>query len=100
MPRRLRAHIRAALGLAKLRRGGQPGNRNRLRHGLYSGTVRAGREKTRGLLRQTRELVALMKGFVRETRTNSEYRRRTWRIFCETPPASRTNLSWLRVGQI
>jgi hypothetical protein len=59
LARRALAHLRAAAGLAKRNRGAQPGNRNRLTHGMYSGAFRARRQQTRTLLRQSYALVVL-----------------------------------------
>ncbi len=39
------------------KRGGQPGNRNRLKHGRYTSAFAARRAKTRATLRKTRHLV-------------------------------------------
>ena len=63
--RRALAHLRAATGLARRNRGGQPGNRNRLTHGMYSRACRARRERTRALVRRSHELVALASRAVR-----------------------------------
>lgn len=58
--RRALAHLRAAAGLPGRRRGGQPGNRNRLTHGMYSSAFRARRGRTRRLLQETSELIATL----------------------------------------
>jgi hypothetical protein len=42
----------------KRKRGGQPGNTNRLRHGLYSRAHLARRDEGRALRRKTRRLIA------------------------------------------
>lgn len=56
-----RAAARARSGLPPRRRGGQPGNRNRLVHGRYSRAWRVRRAQVRTLLRQSRALVAAMR---------------------------------------
>jgi hypothetical protein len=53
---RAKARIRA--GLEPRTRGGQPGNRNRLKHGRYSRAFLARRAHTRGILCETRALIA------------------------------------------
>src|SRR5665213_1744438 len=51
-------HIDAAsLSPPQRKRGGQPGNRNRLKHGRYKSAFAARREKTRVVLRSTLHLV-------------------------------------------
>lgn len=52
---------REALGLPKRKRGGQPGNINRMTHGRYSGYIRARRAITRQLVRETNALIARLK---------------------------------------
>lgn len=70
--RRALAHRRAALGLAKRHRGGQPGNRNRLRHGLYARAFVKSREETRTVLRQTRQLIAALAQSARDMRASTK----------------------------
>jgi hypothetical protein len=55
---RVRARLRA--GLPPRKRGGQPGNRNRLIHGRYTGYYRARRAFTQRLVRETNALIALI----------------------------------------
>jgi hypothetical protein len=50
----------ASTSLPKRKRGGQPGNRNRLIHGRYSKEEAAWREKMRGYRRKGRALVILV----------------------------------------
>ena len=89
LPRRALAHLRAAMGLAKRRRGGQPGNRNRLTHGLYARTFMARRKKSFALLRDTRALLVEMTNMLRHARQTRRFKRETFRIFGKTawPPA-------------
>gem|GEM_PF-6792281 len=47
----------ASLSPPQRKRGGQPGNRNRLKHGRYKSAFAARREKTRVVLRSTLHLV-------------------------------------------
>jgi hypothetical protein len=54
---RARARLRA--GLPPRTRGGQPGNRNRLVHGRYTGHYRARRAFNQRLIRETNALIAL-----------------------------------------
>jgi len=63
--RRALAHLRAAAGLPRRKCGAQPGNRNRLMHGIYSRAFRARRERARALVRQSYELVAQVARAVR-----------------------------------
>lgn len=58
--RRALAHLRAAAGLPRRPRGAQPGNRNRMTHGIHSRAFRARRERNRELLRQSQMLLALV----------------------------------------
>jgi hypothetical protein len=53
-----RAKARLRAGLSPRVRGGQPGNRNRLKHGRYSKAFLARRAHNRGILRDTRVLIA------------------------------------------
>jgi hypothetical protein len=53
-----RAKARLRAGLEPRTRGGQPGNRNRLTHGRYSRSFLARRAHNRGILRETRALIA------------------------------------------
>ena len=82
--RRAQAHLRAALRLPKRVRGGQPGNQNRLRHGLYTKTFVASRQKTHQLLRRSRELAALVSRSIRTGRENSVRERRVTKYFHKT----------------
>ena len=52
--------LRMALGLPKRPRGGQPGNANRQTHGRYGKAFGARRVRTRQLLGETRDLLALV----------------------------------------
>ena len=92
--RRALGHLRAALGLVKRRRGGQPGNRNRLTHGLYARTFVARREKTRAVLRNTRALLAALTNTLLSVRRNSRFKRETFKIFDKTPWPSPSNLAF------
>jgi len=55
------ARLRAAEGLAPRKRGGQPGNRNRLIHGRYSRAILERKAWANAILRRSRYLIALMK---------------------------------------
>jgi hypothetical protein len=55
------ARERAALGLPKRGRGGQPGNINRLTHGRYSGYYLSRRAHVQDLVRSTNALIARIK---------------------------------------
>lgn len=56
--RRALAKVRLSLGLPRRRRGGQPGNTNRLIHGRYAGRFLARRAQVRSLLREARTVIA------------------------------------------
>jgi hypothetical protein len=61
--RRLLARIRAAMGLAPRKRGGQPGNRNRLIHGRYTQAMSALRARNREIIARTKALTASLREF-------------------------------------
>lgn len=56
-----RAKARLASGIPLRRRGGQPGNTNRLIHGRYAGATLARRAHVRNLVRNARDTIAEMK---------------------------------------
>lgn len=68
--RRILTKARAALGLSPRRRGGQPGNGNRLIHGRYSRHFLARRAHIQGILRQARVLIAEMNQTARRIRAD------------------------------
>src|SRR5690348_4520806 len=70
--RRAEAHLRKALGLPKRTRGGQTGNRNRLRHGFHARDAMALRAKLRDLLIRSRKLVARIKRIAHELNALSQ----------------------------
>jgi len=61
LSRRAATRARAAAGLPRRRRGGQPGNHNRLVHGRYSRAFLARRAQVRAVLCQSRALLAEMR---------------------------------------
>jgi hypothetical protein len=60
----------------KRKRGGQPGNSNRLRHGLYSRTWLAQRDESRTLRRRTRHLIVKLHMIARSRNTLARQRMR------------------------
>lgn len=72
MPRRALARLREVMGLPKRTRGAQPGNQNRLKHGLYTRAFLRRRARTGVILRRSRELVARLDIFSREIRASSQ----------------------------
>lgn len=72
MSRRALVRLREAKGLAKRARGAQPGNRNRLTHGLYARAFLLRRARTGEILRRSRALIAQLEIRVREIRASSQ----------------------------
>src|SRR5512135_859670 len=66
LPRRFEMHLRKALVLPKRRRGAQPGNRNRLRHGFRTHAAKARRAEKHVLLGRARQIIARTKRMARE----------------------------------